>query len=586
MKDWWGLLRHVVGVVRRVAPREAAILTTVYVTQALFIAAIALSQRWIVDASMAHQVAGVVGAVALGAVIGAVGEISGRIMGRLNIYVVARTRGAFNEGVQRIVTSIPTITHVEHAPYIDRWNRVLSSSFGIAAMPWSVIGAVVATLSLTLTVLLLGSVSPWLILLAVLGAPLFLATRRGDTLLREAADANAEPLRRNTRLHELAVKPESAKEVIVAGAGSAVDTEAARLWSETTRRETVARLKDAAWQAGAWTLYAAGFAGALVIVAGLIRDGQTSLGAAVLVVSLAMQLQSQLRTALNGIAEAARAGQATEHYWWLRRYFEASRRSGSAPGQTLESGISLQGVGFRYPGASSDALSDVDLELPAGTTVAIVGANGAGKTTLIKLLTGLHEPTAGRILVDGTDLATIAPDSWRSRITGVYQDFAKLRLRVRETVGVGSVRSIRDKAAVAGVITRAGAPSFSGIETQLGAEFGGIEPSLGQWQRLALARALMRSSPLLVVLDEPSAALDPIAEHELFQLFVDEVRRASRQGAVTVLVSHRFTTVRMADLIVVVDGGRVVERGTHASLMAADGGYAELYRLQERAYLS
>ena len=615
--EWWGLLRHVVGLVLRIGRRDAWILASVYVGQAAFIAAIALSQRWLIDASMAHQAWGVIGAVALGAGIGAIGEISGRIMARISIYLIGRTRATFNEGVQRMVSSIPTVTHLEHAPYIDRWNRIFTSSYGIAAMPWSVLSALVTVLSLAVTIGLLASVSPWLTLLALLGIPLLLATRRADRLLRAAADANAEARRRQTRLHELAVKPEGAKEVIVSGAGPALDAEATLLWELVTRREAIARLHGSVWQAAAWTLYAAGFAGALFVVADLIRSGDTSLGAAVLVVSLATQLQSQMRAALGSIADAARAGEATSHYWWLRHYWEESRRSGDQPPAGLSSGIELQGVGFRYPGTERDALSGVDLQLPAGRTVALVGANGAGKTTLVKLLTGLHEPTTGRILVDGTDLSTLDTAAWRSRLTGVYQDFAKLRLRVRETVGVGDVRHIRDQPFVSAAIERAGATSFDGLETQLGPEFGGIEPSLGQWQRLALARALMRDGtadpgraeallprprsagasqrPLLVVLDEPTAALDPIAERELFQQFaelaertmehgVDEVRRATTRGAITVLVSHRFTTVRMADLIVVVDGGRIVEQGSHDELMAAGGDYAELYRLQERAY--
>jgi ATP-binding cassette subfamily B protein len=244
----------------------------------------------------------------------------------------------------------------------------------------------------------------------------------------------------------------------------------------------------------------------------------------------------------------------------------------------------LRDVRFRYPGADEDTLRGVSLELPAGRTVAVVGANGAGKSTLIKLLTGVHQPTGGEILAAGTPLHEIAPAAWRARLSGVYQDFAKLRLLVRETVGVGAVRQIRDRTAVAGAISRAGAPHADGLDIRLGAAFGGIEPSLGQWQRFALARSMMREGPLLMVLDEPSAALDPLAEHELFEQFVGQVRAATEAGAVTVLVSHRFTTVRMADLIVVLDDGRVTERGTHEELMAAGGTYAELYRLQERAY--
>jgi ATP-binding cassette subfamily B protein len=304
----------------------------------------------------------------------------------------------------------------------------------------------------------------------------------------------------------------------------------------------------------------------------------------VLVVSLATQLQSQLRTVLESLAASAEAGQVVSHYWWLRRYAAAARRSGAAAPVTLSAGIEVTGVSFRYPGGDHDVLRDVTLHLPAGSVVAVVGANGAGKSTLVKLLTGLYEPTAGRITVDGVPLSDVDPVSWRARLSGVFQDFARLRLLVRETVGVGNVRYVRDRAAVRTAVDRAGAPAALGLDTQLGAPFGGVEPSLGQWQRLALARSLMRAAPVCLVLDEPTAALDPLAERELFDHFVSQVRGATARGAVTVLVAHRFTTVRMADHIVVLDGGRVTEQGSHDDLMAAGGAYADLYRLQERAY--
>jgi ATP-binding cassette subfamily B protein len=486
-----------------------------------------------------------------------------------------------------MVSSIPTITHIEHGPYIDRWNRIFNSSQALTAMPWSTLDSMVAVASLAVTVGLLASVSPLLTLLALLGVPLFLASRRADRLLREARDAGTELLRREQRLHDLCVNPEPAKEIMLSGGGPALSDEAEGLWEQAARREAGARLRGFAWQTGAWIVYAAGFAGALTLVAGLIRDGRTTVGAAVLVFSLATQLQSQLRVVLESLTAAAEAGHAVSHYWWLRRYLAEKTREGGPAPAALTGGITLHGVSFRYPAADRDVLREVDLHLPAGSTVAIVGANGAGKSTLIKLLTGVHEPTGGLISVDDQPLSDIASEAWRSRLSGVYQDFAQLRLRVRETVGVGSIRHVHDRPAVGAAIGRAGAPFGEALETQLGAVFEGVEPSLGQWQRLALARSLMREvdgAPLCVVLDEPTAALDPLAEHELFQHFVDQVRAVTSAGAVTVLVSHRFTTVRMADLIVVLADGRVTEQGTHEQLMAADGAYAELYRLQERAY--
>ncbi|GAA3728647.1 ABC transporter ATP-binding protein [Plantactinospora mayteni] len=582
------------GLAVRSDRRAAMLLCALTIGQAGVIAAMGLSQRWLVDSSAAGQVSAVVGAVALGAAGAAVSATAGRVENNLFIYLSGRVRMAFNAEIQYAVSSIPTIVHVEYGPYIDRWNRIFRSSQSIAALPWSTLNAVTTAVSLVVTIGLLAWVSPVLCLLAVLGVPLFLATRRADRLLREARDESAETLRHEQRLHELCVQPEPAKEVMLASSGETLSLRASKLWEATVARETGARLRATAYQGGAWLLYAAGLATALLVVADLISAGRTTVGAAVMVVTLATQLQNQLRTVLDSLTAVAEAGQVVDHYWWLRRYVDETARPGGPAPDTLVGGIALHGVRFRYPGSEQDVLRDIDLRLPAGSTVAVVGANGAGKSTLIKLLTGVHEPTAGHITVDDEPLSSIGRTHWRASLSGVFQDFARIRLLTRETIGVGSIRYIRHRPTLRAAVDRADAADVlaslpQGLDSQLGAEFDGVEPSLGQWQRLALARSLMREvtgdrPPLCVVLDEPTAALDPLAEHDLFRHFVRQVRAATSHGAVTVLVSHRFTTVRMADLIVVLADGRVAETGSHAELMAAGGGYAELYRLQERAY--
>jgi ATP-binding cassette subfamily B protein len=273
-------------------------------------------------------------------------------------------------------------------------------------------------------------------------------------------------------------------------------------------------------------------------------------------------------------------------------------------------------------------LRDLDLFIPAGRSLAIVGENGAGKTTLVKLLARLYEPTAGCILVDGVDLRRLDPDAWRARIAAGFQDFARFELLAREAVGVGHLARIGDAAAVRGALGKAGAAQVvtslpRSLETQLGRDWhGGVDLSGGEWQRLALGRAFMREGPLLLVLDEPTAAIDAPTEHALFERFaaaarsgasrgprpsrasggapagVEPAERATpegvqqasdlgwggRRGTVTLLISHRFSTVRMADLILVLDGGRVIERGSHEELMQRRGLYAELFELQAAAY--
>jgi ATP-binding cassette subfamily B protein len=224
--------------------------------------------------------------------------------------------------------------------------------------------------------------------------------------------------------------------------------------------------------------------------------------------------------------------------------------------------------------------------------VAIVGENGAGKSTLVKLLAKMYEPASGRILVDGIDLARIPVLEWRARLAGAFQDFFRFEFRARQTVGVGDLPRLDDRPAVVAAVGRAGADDVvvrlaAGLETQLGPAWpDGVDVSFGQWQKLALARGFMRDQPLLLVLDEQTAALDAETEHGLFERYAAAARGGNADAAITLLVSHRFSTVRMADLIVVLDGAHVVEAGTHETLMGRRGHYAELYAIQAAAYRS
>ena len=248
-------------------------------------------------------------------------------------------------------------------------------------------------------------------------------------------------------------------------------------------------------------------------------------------------------------------------------------------------------MSYRYPGRSEPTLREVSVTLPAGSTMAIVGDNGAGKTTLVSLLAGLCRPTAGRILIDDADLADLDPDDWRRRISAGFQDHARFEFSIQRTVGIGLLRDLDDPAASTAALVRAGAADVAdsapaGLATQLGPSWpGGVDLSGGQWQKLAIGRAMMRTDPLLLLLDEPTAAIDAETEHELFARWTAAARATrQRSGAITVLVSHRFSTVRMADLILVLRDGGICERGSHAELMAARGLYAELFELQARAY--
>jgi ATP-binding cassette subfamily B protein len=282
---------------------------------------------------------------------------------------------------------------------------------------------------------------------------------------------------------------------------------------------------------------------------------------------------------------------------WLEDYAAALMEHADAPApERLTEGIRFEHVSFTYPGTERLVLDDVNLELKAGSVVAIVGENGAGKSTLVKLLCRMYQPDKGRILIDGLDLARIRADDWRARLAGAFQDFFRFEFQARRTVGVGDVVRLDNESAVVAAVGRAGADDVvehlkSGLDTQLGATWpNGVEVSFGQWQKLALARGFMRDHPLLIVLDEPTAALDAETEHALFERYAAVARggkldqEGAADGRVTILVSHRFSTVRMADMIVVLDGARVVEVGTHEALIAKGGQYSELYGIQAAAY--
>jgi ATP-binding cassette subfamily B protein len=264
----------------------------------------------------------------------------------------------------------------------------------------------------------------------------------------------------------------------------------------------------------------------------------------------------------------------------------AGRSTGMAADLPVHA-IRFEGVRFRYAGRPDEALAGLDLVIPAGRSLAIVGDNGAGKTTLVKLLARLYDPDEGRIMVDGHDLRTIDPLAWRQRVAAVFQDFVQYELSAADNVGFGAPRRRHDRDALRRAAARAGALDLieslpKGWATILSPRYeGGVDLSGGQWQRIALARALfaVEAGARVLILDEPTAALDVRAEADLFDRFL-----SITQGLTTILISHRFSTVRRADRIVVLDRGRVVEQGTHDELLGAGGRYARMFLWQAERF--
>jgi ATP-binding cassette subfamily B protein len=589
MRRRWRLILHVARMTVRTDRRTTVLLLLLILAQALVVAMTGVSQRWLIDAGTAGRGRAVAAAVVLGAVAYAISAAGGRVQNNMQLYLNARVAVGLTAEVLGTVARVPTVAHLERAEELDRVTRLSWRGGMLAGLPWAGVGAVAAGLSLLASITLLVLVHPLLAVLAVLAVPPMVASLRANRIIRDAQDACTEMQRTEQRLHQLCTQAESARELYLTGGGAELDRRADALRTAATELQFAAHGRALLRQGAGWLIYLAGFVGALLLVYRLIGRGTASLGDAVLVFTVTTQLQGQVRLVVEQFRRLAESGNVIDDYWWLRDRADGSGRPGEMPPARIRDGIELDRVSFRYPGARRDALHEVTLRLPAGATIALVGDNGAGKSTLVNLLTGVYEPTDGAVRVDGRPLAELDLPGWQHGVSGVPQDFARIQFVVRETVGVGDLPRLRDEETVRTAVRRAGAGTVvaglpDDLETQLGRAFGGAEPSPGQWQRLALARALMRPRPRLVVLDEPSAALDPQAEYELFQSFAEQVRAVTDEGGIALLVSHRLSTVRMAGLIVVLRAGRIAEIGTHAELLAADGEYAEMFRLQHSAF--
>lgn len=489
--------------------------------------------------------------------------------------------------VARLQATVASIEHHERPDYLDRLSILRDQVFTLNHLYGSLFMTAGSVLRLALTVGLLMSVHPVLVLLAAVAVPtVYISTWRAAA--ERAADERAAPHMRLARhLFLIGTTAPPGKELRVGGVGPRVVADRAATWERWYSTVARARWSSAVWQSIAWAIFGSAYVGAVVFVASGI---DASAGEVLLVLAAGSRLSMY-------VGQTVEQANFLRGFWldasrrlaWLEDYaVAAEERADLAVPDRLDEGIRLEHVSFRYPATDRVVLQDVHLALPAGAVVAVVGENGAGKSTLVKLLCRFYEPTEGRITVDGADLSRFSADEWRSRCAGAFQDFFRFEFAARHSVGVGDLPRLDDVPAVDAAVGRAGADDVvtklpGGLETQLGPTWkDGVEVSFGQWQKLALARGFMRDHPLLLVLDEPTAALDAETEHALFQRYAAAARDS--EGRITILVSHRFSTVRMADLIVVIDGARVVEYGSHEDLMAKNGPYAELYNIQAAAY--
>jgi ATP-binding cassette subfamily B protein len=483
------------------------------------------------------------------------------------------------------------LAQFEAAEFYDKLTRARREA---SSRPLSLVnrtfGLAQNLISLVSYAVLLVQFSPWAVAVLVLaGLPSFIAETRFSDEAFSLFRWRSPDTRMQIYLETVLAREDNVKEVKLFGLGPLLLQRYREIFSRLYARDRSLAMRRDGWGFVLGLIGTAALYGAYAWIAAAAVMTRITLGQMTMYLMLFRQGQSAVAAILTAI------GGMYEDNLYLSTLYEyletpvpqpAARRSpGQSGGTEPADGIRFEGVSFSYPGASQPALRDIDLHIRPGQSLALVGENGSGKTTLIKLLTRLYRPDSGRILLDGMDLEEWDEDALRQRIGVIFQDFARYQFLVGENIGVGDVQHFDEsdrwqEAAEKGMADAIVADLPQGYETQLGKWFkDGQELSGGQWQKIALARAFMRTEADILVLDEPTAAMDAAAEANIFEHF-----RKLTQNRIAILISHRFSTVRMASQIVVIENGRIIERGSHEQLMDLDGHYARLFSLQAAGY--
>ncbi len=479
------------------------------------------------------------------------------------------------------------LVHFEDSEFYDKLTRARREA---SSRPLSLVnrtfGLAQNLIALVSYAALLISFSPWAMLILLLaGLPAFIAEAKfsGDafTLFRWRSPET----RMQLYLETVLAREDSAKEVRLFGLGPLLLDRYRSIFKKLYKVDRALTMSRDSWGLGLGLIGTLTLYGAYAWIAFTTVMGRITLGQMTMYFMVFRQGQSAVSAILSSVG-----GMYEDNLYLstLYEYLETPTRlpSGTAlKGTDPADGVRFEHVSFTYPGSTTPALHDINLHIRAGQSLALVGQNGSGKTTLIKLLTRLYAPDSGQILLDGVDLVEWDETTLRRRIGVIFQDFARYQMRVGENIGAGDVNHFEDGARWREASEKGMADEFieslpAGYNTQLGKWFNdGRELSGGQWQKIALARAFMRTEADILVLDEPTAAMDAEAEATIFEHF-----RALSKNRIVILISHRFSTVRMADQIIVIQDGRIIEHGSHEQLVQQDGHYAHLFSLQAKGY--
>jgi ATP-binding cassette subfamily B protein len=484
------------------------------------------------------------------------------------------------------VASKVELSAYETPSFHDRLQRVTANPHRPLQLVDGLIGSIGALASIAGIVVALLAIQPWLVpLLFLAGLPLLAGVVKAGQAMFGFQMRMTSVTRARNYLFGLLTGKDPAKEVRAFGLGEYLTDRHTVLYDRhmaELRKTTRKRFRIAiASTFGLAIALGAGITGLLALaLSGRLALAETATAAGALLL-----LGERIMTTVNSVGDMYESGLYVEDFTaFLANAPLTHGAAGTKPAPDTFGAITVEDVTFTYPAATTPALRGVSLTIDAGQVIALVGENGSGKTTLAKLLSRLYLPQAGTIRWDGVDIADLDPAQVHRRIAVIFQDFARYQLTARENIGLGAVEHIQQPDVIRAAAVRAGADRYlaalpAGYETILSAEYeGGRDLSGGQWQRVALARAFIRDAPL-IILDEPTASMDPRAEHDLFTRI-----RSLYAGRTVLLISHRYNTVRDADHIYVLADGQVIEHGDHDQLIAAAGVYAELFTLQAKAY--
>jgi len=479
------------------------------------------------------------------------------------------------------------LTHFEDSEFYDKLTQARREA---SSRPLSLVtrtfGLVQNLISLTSYAILLFAFSPWaVVILVCAGLPSFFAEAKFSGDAFRLFRWRSPDTRMQMYLETVIAREDGVKEVKLFQLGPRLLQRYRDIFRKLFVEDRRLTLRRDSWGFVLGLLSTAALYGAYAWIVLTTIAGTITLGAMTMYLVLFRQGQAAVAAILTAISGLYEDNLYLSNLYEYLEQPVPTRRGDAVHGPDPDKGLEFRNVSFSYPGAADKALSNISLQVRPGESLALVGENGSGKTTLIKLLTRLYEPSGGHIYLDGLDLQEWDVEALRHRVGVIFQDFGRYQFTVGENIGAGDVRYIDDETRWQDAATTGMAAPFiddmpEGYRTQLGRWFkGGRELSGGQWQKIALSRAFMRSDADILVLDEPTAAMDASSEAAVFEHF----RKASG-NKMTILISHRFSTVRAAAQIIVIHKGKIVERGDHESLIAADGQYAHLFNLQARGY--